>query len=327
VNSWLMIVFAVADSAVSLEEFLCQFSDDSAVANVTLMQTQVQIVRNNFNHTVRPRIVHPPVLVDRSAFKRMSLKGSRIDYSHDGQTYSGYLVTPNHTETAIPAAGVLIAPTMKGISEYEMARADQMASRGYTAFVLDPYGKDVCPPDGCAQTEMGELLENLAELRNRISAGTQELLKHTPWDSKLVAIGYCFGGWMVLDLAKHPDQGSSAGVTFAAVSSLHGLLEPVKDPVEEGEIVTNVQVHHAELDMQGDAALQELRSELSIGVNGTSAAWEAIVYSGVGHGWTNPSSLVYDERASIAAHLSTFQFLDAAAGIVHNSDILLPSAF
>ena len=97
-----------------------------------------------------------------------------------------------------------------------------------------------------------------SELRGLIRAGANQLLFHWPHSdpTKLVAMGYCFGGSMVLDIARHPGKGASAGLTFAAVSSIHGTLSPyLQETVAKGGLRTRVQAHHAELDFQGDAGL------------------------------------------------------------------------
>ena len=88
---------------------------------------------------------------------------------------------------------------------------------------------------------------------------------------------------MVLELARHPGSGASAGMHFAAVSSVHGVLAPLSRPASAGEITGRVQAHHAELDFQGDGALSLLEAELKAGVNGTDGLWETLKYATCHH--------------------------------------------
>ena len=212
-------------------------------------------------------------------------------------------------------AGVLVAHQYMGLIDYEKSRADEMAANGYAAFALDVYGKGQrCTTRECAKAHMDAALSNITRLRTLISAGTTQLLAAFSDDTKLVAMGYCFGGSMVLDLARHPLKGSSQGVRFAAVSSIHGTLSPYDAPAARGEVTARVQVHHAELDFQGDAGLSAVEAELKVGVNGTDGIWETTKYAKCEHGWTEPGTAIYRPRAAVQAHKSTFEFFEMALG-------------
>ena len=243
-----------------------------------------------------------------------TVKGTDLDYQVAGKTYEGYSAIP---ASGTAKAGVLIAHQYMGLTEYEKARADEMAKMGYAAFALDVYGKGVrCTTSACASAAMNKALSNITSLRDLISAGTSQLLSHgAPRPDKLVAMGYCFGGSMVLELARHPAKGASAGVSFAAVSSIHGTLGAYAgETTASGEMTGRVQVHHAELDFQGDGALLALEAELKVGTNGTDAVWETLKYGKCKHGWTEPMSSIYNARAAVQAHKSTFEFFEMALG-------------
>jgi dienelactone hydrolase len=243
-------------------------------------------------------------------------------------------------------AGVLIAHQYMGLIDYEKARAEEMASMGYFAFALDVYGKGIrCTTSACAKSTMDKALADLPGLRGLISAGTKQLLTQAsakfpsvPLTSKLVAMGYCFGGSMVLELARHPTKGASDGERFVAVSSIHGTLSAYggEEPTN-GEVVTKVQAHHAELDFQGDGVLTALEAEMKIGMNGTGepafwfpsspfsfftllitvsadATWETLKYAKCEHGWTEPDSPIYRASQAVQAHKSTFEFFALSLG-------------
>jgi dienelactone hydrolase len=249
--------------------------------------------------------------------ERLDATGRDVDYTVFNQTFQGYLAIPNGGTTP-PRAAVLIAHQYMGLIDYEKARADEMASNGYVAFALDVYGKGIrCNTSACASAQMQKALSDVPRLRTLINAGAKQLLSlwKDPDPSKLVAMGYCFGGSMVLELARHPAKGASAGLTFAAVSSIHGTLTAYGgEKAAKGEVRTRVQAHHAELDFQGDEGLSAFEAEFKVGVDGSVAIWETHKYAKCEHGWTEPGTPKYRARASIQAHKSTFEFFEMALG-------------
>lgn len=239
--------------------------------------------------------------------------GRDVDYMVGNETYTGYLATPTDGKAK---AGVLIAHQYMGLIDYEKARADEMAANGYVAFCSDVYGKGKrCSDSACAKQLMNAALADIPKLRTLISAGTKMLLQTWPDPTKLVAFGYCFGGSVVLELARHPTKGASLGVTYAAVSSIHGTLGAYNNEMAaKGEVASRAQVHHAELDFQGDAGLLAFESEFKNGVDGSDGLWETIKYAKCEHGWTEPGTAIYNARAAIQAHKSTFEFFEMALG-------------
>ena len=77
-----------------------------------------------------------------------------------------------------------------------------------------------------------------------------------------------------------------------------------------GGVLGRVQVHHADLDFQGDGALATLEAELKAGTNGTDGLWETTKYAKCEHGWTEPDSAVYRARAAVQAHKASFASVD-----------------
>lgn len=242
-----------------------------------------------------------------------------VDYVVEGQIYEGYLAKPStHVKTK---AGVLIAHQWMGLIDYEKARADELAGMGYVVFALDVYGKGKrCDNTTCAAQRSGAAKSNATHLQLLISAGTTQLVKDFGSANNLAAVGYCFGGGNVLELARHPNKGASAGVTYKTVVGIHASLTPLVDAADEGEILSDVQLHHAEYDFSGDAGLAGVEAELKKGTNGTSAIWDTSKYAKCYHGWTEPGTSVYNARASIQAHKSAFEFLQLSLGIESDKD-------
>lgn len=239
--------------------------------------------------------------------------GTDIDYSFGETTYQGYLSLPAKP-AADPPPGVIIAHQWMGLTDYEKSRADEMAANGYVAFAIDVYGKgNRCTEPSCATQMMNNAKANVPKLRSVINAGVKELIARAVNTSALVAMGYCFGGSLVLELARHPNSGASAGVTFLAVSTLHGVLSPLGgEPAAEGTMVTHVQAHHAAKDYSGDAGLLGLEAELKSATKDTTTRWQTTKYGKCEHGWSQPGTPVYRPADAMRAHLQTFAFFDEA---------------
>jgi dienelactone hydrolase len=148
-----------------------------------------------------------------------SIKTGLVEYS-DGETaFEGYV--------AQPAGGgkrpaILVVHDWAGLHEGVRARADQVAGLGYTAFALDVYGKGVRGnTEGDNSHLMGPLLADRALLKKRLLAGLEAAKTHEAVDaSKIGAMGYCFGGLCVLDMAR------AAAPGLKGVASFHGLFVP-----------------------------------------------------------------------------------------------------
>ena len=168
-------------------------------------------------------------------------KGAPVEYKYEGKVYEGYVSLPGQPSNGAP--GALVAHQWMGLGDYEKARADELAAMGYVAFALDVYGKGVrCNTAACASAAMKNATADIPRLLGLVSAGTTQLIKAGANTSALVAIGYCFGGSMVLELARHPLVGASAAVEYKAVSSVHGVLAPLSKASKSGEVTARVQV-------------------------------------------------------------------------------------
>lgn len=148
-----------------------------------------------------------------------NIKTAYVDYSDGDTTFEAYV--------AHPAAGgkhscVLIAHDWSGLNQGTRTRAEQVAALGYTAFALDTYGKEVRGDEQGDNTAlMGPLFADRALLRKRLLAGLEAAKTHPAVDTnKIGAMGYCFGGLCVLDLARAAAPGLKGVVSF------HGIFQP-----------------------------------------------------------------------------------------------------
>jgi dienelactone hydrolase len=147
-----------------------------------------------------------------------AIKTEVIDYKDGDVVLQGYLAYDDTKTANVP--GVLVVHEWWGQSDYSRKRAEQLAGLGYVAFALDMYGKGVTAntPD-----EAGKLAtpfyKDRALMRSRATAGLNVLKSQKQVDPKrLAAIGYCFGGSTVLELAR-------GGADLAGVVSFHGGLD------------------------------------------------------------------------------------------------------
>jgi dienelactone hydrolase len=157
-----------------------------------------------------------------------------VDYSQDGTPLQGYLVYDDATDAKRP--GVLVIHQWMGLSDNERMRADMLAQLGYVAFAADIYGKGVRPTDQAqAKAESGKYFKDRALYRSRLAAGLERLKQDPRVDrSKIAAIGYCFGGAGVLELAR-------AGAPISGVVSFHGVLD-TENPADGKDIKTKILV-------------------------------------------------------------------------------------
>lgn len=165
---------------------------------------------------------------------------SAVDYTVDGQTYEGFFLAPEG-KTNLPV--VVIAHAWGGLGDNEIQKAGRVVNElGYAAFAIDVYGKG---KRGTTVEEnqalMNPLVGDRAELQKRLAGGLAAAKTQPGVDaSKSAAIGFCFGGLCVLDMAR-------AGMDLLGVASFHGLFNPA-DNIPSPKISAKVLIEHGWLD-------------------------------------------------------------------------------
>ncbi len=165
---------------------------------------------------------------------------SDVEYKIGDVTLQGYLAYDNSKSDKRP--GVLIVHQWMGLTDYEKKRARQLAELGYVAFAADIYGKDGRPSDTKeAGQQAGKYYGDLNLFRERLNAGLNELKMQPLVDAdNVAAIGYCFGGGGVLELAR-------SGADLKGVVSFHGSLK-TQNPDDAKNIKCKVLVQHGAID-------------------------------------------------------------------------------
>jgi dienelactone hydrolase len=158
-----------------------------------------------------------PLFVALSASLHAEIKEQAVEYQAAGLTFEGWSARDASLSGKLPS--VLIVHQWTGVSENEKMRARMLAELGYNVFVADVYGKGIRPQPPAAGEEAGKYKADRKLLRERVNAALDVLKKDAATDAdKITAIGYCFGGTAVIELAR-------SGARVAGVVSFHGGLD------------------------------------------------------------------------------------------------------
>jgi len=216
-----------------------------------------------------------------------------IEYKQGDAVLEGLSVYDNALQGKRPA--VLVVHQWKGLGDYEKKRAEMLARLGYNVFAADIYGKGIRPQTiEEAAIEAGKYKSNRSLLRARVRAGLDVLAKDQRTDSRhIAAIGYCFGGTAVLDLAR-------SGADIAGVVSFHGGLSSPA-PRDAKNIKAKVLALHG-ADDPNVPAHEVAAFEDEMRQSGVD--WQLIAYGGAVHSFTdwnagndNSKGVAYNERA------------------------------
>ncbi len=207
---------------------------------------------------------------------RAQIHTEAVEYKDGDAVLEGYLAY----DTAITGKrpGVLIVHQWKGLGDNEKKRAEMLAKLGYTAFAVDIYGKGVRPQENAdAGALAGKYKADRELLRRRTQAGLAVLKKQQTADPKKVAaIGYCFGGTAVLELAR-------SGADIAGVVSFHGGLDSPK-PEDGKNIKCRVLVlHGADDPFESAKDLAAFEDEM----REAKVDWQLVKFGGAVHSFTD----------------------------------------
>jgi dienelactone hydrolase len=215
-------------------------------------------------------------LVGRAEAK---VHGQLVEYKQGDTVLEGYLAFDDAAKGRRP--GVLVVHAWMGLDDNAKQRADMLAGLGYVAFAADIYGKGVRPKD---RDEAGKLAGTYKGdrklLRDRVNAGFAELVKNAKVDaSKTAAIGYCFGGTTVLELAR-------SGTAVSGVVSFHGGLDSPA-PADAKAIKAKLLVLHGAADPhEKPADFAAFQKELA----DAKVDWQLVQYGGAVHCFTDKTA-------------------------------------
>jgi dienelactone hydrolase len=216
------------------------------------------------------------------------IEGKAVEYSLGGVVMKGYLAYDKNVKGKRP--GVLVVHEWWGHNEYARKRARMLAEMGYTALAVDMYGdgKQAMHPDDAGKFS-SELMKNFDTGKARFIAAEDFLKKQPTVDpTQIAAIGYCFGGGVVLNMARQ-------GVDLKGVASFHGGFAAVK-PAQPGGVKAKILVLHGADDKfvtpeQIEAFKKEMKD--------AGADLRFIAYPGAIHSFTNPDADEYAKKFNL----------------------------
>lgn len=228
-----------------------------------------------------------------------------IDYI-DGETVCrGFLAYDDVFATPLPA--VIIAHDWVGRSKSTCDKARELAAIGYVGFAIDMYGQAQLGKEKADRRAlMAPLMQNRDQLIARITAAFDLLVQLPQVDkTRVAAIGYCFGGLCVLDLAR-------SGADVKAVVCFHGLLSAPEN-MENKPINSRILILHGYDD---PLVKPEQISQFAAEMNERKADWQVHMYGHTQHSFTNPEAnddemgLHYNEQADHRSWETTLAFLN-----------------
>lgn len=240
------------------------------------------------------------------------MKTEDIEYRADGARLVGYLAVDDTRPGKRP--GVLVAPEGGGLVDLTKSIARRLADLGYVAFAMDYYG------DGKPLSDMNDVMPRIgafmaepSTIRARAAAALKVLADQPQCDAgKLAAIGYCFGGTTVLELAR-------GGADLKAVVGFHsglGTTRPQDAKAIKAKILTCIGADDPIIPPDQRRAFEAEMTEGGVD-------WRMNVYGGAGHSFTNPGvgalgrpGFDYHEPTDRRSWAAMIDLFDEALGVV-----------
>ncbi len=239
------------------------------------------------------------------------VKTKQIEYKQGDTTLQGFMAYDTEAKGKRP--GVLVVHEWWGHNEHARNQAVRLAKAGYVGFALDLYGKGkvASHPDD-AKKFMEQAIKDPGAVTARFNAAVDVLKKQPQVDpDKIGAIGYCFGGAVILEMAR-------AGADLDAVGVFHGPLAPHGQPAQKGVVKARILVQTGGADaMIPPAQVAAFEKEMK----DAGANFRVITYPGAKHSFTNPTAdkhgmpaLGYDAAADKKSWSELLPFLKQAFG-------------
>ncbi len=216
----------------------------------------------------------------------MSIKSFElISTTDNGVELISYVALPENANDDKPVPGILVAPEWWGVVDYPKNVAEKLAKAGYAAVVMDVYGEGKLTGDAeMANMWMQQVLEDPKMLMARARLVLNDFSDQLAVDGdNLGAIGFCFGGKVVLDMARE-------GMPVKAVASFHGTLAP-KQPADSNFSAKVLVAHGRDDAMVSMDAVEDFKKEM----DNAGVDYTVDVYDNAKHAFTNPHA---DERAA-----------------------------
>lgn len=231
------------------------------------------------------------------------IRSEVLPYKHNQVSLNGFFAWDTTTSGSRP--GVMVVHGGAGLDDHARNRALRFAESGYVAFACDMYGEGVAGDRQRVMQQIAEFRANPDMLCEGARAALTTLNQHPNVDGRIAAVGYCFGGMTVLEVAR-------SGENLAGVVSVHGALGTVR-PASPGGIRGTVLVCHGAIDPHVPMAhvtsfIEEMRH--------AEADWQLIIYGGAMHGFTHETAtgkqpgVVYHRPSDVRSSIAIRTFLN-----------------
>lgn len=209
----------------------------------------------------------------------MGIATRTISYGDDGTPFEAFMAWDDSQTRPVP--GVLISHTIRGRTPFEESKAIALAKMGYVGFALDVYGRsEIGGTDEASRANMLALQANREELQRRLMLSLSCLSEQREVDAaRQAAMGYCFGGMCVLDLAR-------IGAPVAGVASFHGIFAAPGNTVDKTIAAKVLALHGWDDPLATPAHVKEFSEEMT----SMGADWQLHAYGNTAHAFTNPAA-------------------------------------
>lgn len=212
-----------------------------------------------------------------STASNKNIKEEAANFTVDGKNYLGFFYYDENIKDKRP--GIIVVPEWWGLNDYPKKRAKQLAGLGYAALAIDMYGDGKLGNDPQAAMSLASTYyKEPALTKIHIDAAINKIKSFPQTDtSEIAAIGYCFGGFVVLNAAK-------LGARLKGVVTFHGSLGGVAP--DKNLLKAKILVCHGGADEFENPHVAEFKKQMdSVGAN-----YKFIVYPGATHAFTNPAA-------------------------------------
>ncbi len=212
-----------------------------------------------------------------NSFEEGSIKEEQISYKIEGEKYDGFVYYNDDQKGKRP--GILVVHEWWGLNEYSRRRAKQLAELGYISMAVDVFGNGKTAEDPTSAQNLAMPFYKNPALAKKLLDPAIDVLKTYPQtdETKIGAIGYCFGGFVVLNAAK-------LGADLKGVVSFHGGLGGVKP--EKDLLKAKILVCHGAEDPMTNPDVEEFKK----GMDSIGAGYTFKVYPDATHAFSNPNA-------------------------------------
>ena len=220
---------------------------------------------------------------DSTANAVTDIKEDSVNFTVNGKNYIGFVAYDQNIKEKRP--GIIVAPEWCGLNDYTRRRARQLAGLGYIAMATDMYGDGKLAPDPKTAQDMATpFYQNPALTKIHIDAAIDKIKSFPQTDTlQIAAIGYCFGGFVVLNAAK-------LGADLKGVVTFHGGLSGVAP--DKKLLKAKILVCHGGNDQYENPHVAEFKKQMdSVGADYTFK-----IYPGATHAFSNPDATAVGEK-------------------------------